>query len=88
MKILVTGGAGFIGSHIVDASIDRGHQAVMVDNLLTGFADNVKPRSQVLQDKHLPFRPGDVRYLGRGITLRRPPHLCPSSPGRDLSHLP
>ena len=41
MKILVTGGAGFIGSHIVDAYIERGHQAVVVDDLSTGNRSNL-----------------------------------------------
>lgn len=36
MQILVTGGAGFIGSHIVDAYLQEGHQVVVVDNLSTG----------------------------------------------------
>ena len=36
MKILVTGGAGFIGSHIVDRYVDKGHKVVIVDNLSTG----------------------------------------------------
>lgn len=33
MKVLVTGGAGFIGSHVVDALIEAGHYVVIVDNL-------------------------------------------------------
>lgn len=41
MKVLVTGGAGFIGSHIVDALIERHHQVVVVDNLATGFLENI-----------------------------------------------
>ncbi len=41
MRILVTGGAGFIGSHIVDALVERGHQVAVVDDLSTGFRENV-----------------------------------------------
>ena len=40
MKVLVTGGAGFIGSHIVDRLIKEGHEAVIVDNLSTGKKKN------------------------------------------------
>jgi len=36
MKILVTGGAGFIGSHVVDGYIESGHSVAVVDNLFTG----------------------------------------------------
>jgi len=43
MKILVTGGAGFIGSHIVEAFLSAGHQVCVVDNLSTGFRTNVAP---------------------------------------------
>ncbi|MFQ5780396.1 MAG: NAD-dependent epimerase/dehydratase family protein, partial [Nitrospiria bacterium] len=41
MKILVTGGAGFIGSHLVDRLIQEGHQVVVVDNLSTGKKKNI-----------------------------------------------
>lgn len=43
MNILVTGGAGFIGSHIVDQLIARGHQVIMIDNLVTGQTDQYQP---------------------------------------------
>ena len=41
MKILVTGGAGFIGSHVADGYLAAGHEVVMADNLLSGSIDNV-----------------------------------------------
>ncbi len=41
MKILVTGGAGFIGSHIAEALIEKGHDVTVVDNLLMGRMENV-----------------------------------------------
>ena len=43
MKILVTGGAGFIGSHIVEAFLSAGHEVCVVDDLSTGFRRNVAP---------------------------------------------
>ncbi|MEJ5199421.1 MAG: NAD-dependent epimerase/dehydratase family protein [Anaerolineae bacterium] len=45
-KILVTGGAGFIGSHIVDRYIALGHEVLVVDNLITGQRENVNPRAR------------------------------------------
>ncbi|MBE0696479.1 MAG: NAD-dependent epimerase/dehydratase family protein [Anaerolineaceae bacterium] len=49
MKILVTGGAGFIGSHVVDLLIESGHQVVVVDNLSTGRKSNLNPRAKFYQ---------------------------------------
>jgi UDP-glucose 4-epimerase len=43
MKILVTGGAGFIGSHIVDAFLAAGHEVCVADDLSTGFRHNLAP---------------------------------------------
>ena len=41
MRILITGGAGFIGSHLCDFFLEQGHQVVCIDNLLTGRTENV-----------------------------------------------
>jgi len=46
MKILVTGGAGFIASHIVDKYIELGHDVVVIDNLSSGFKHNVNPKAK------------------------------------------
>jgi UDP-glucose 4-epimerase len=52
MKCLVTGGAGFIGSHVVDALIADGHEVVVVDNLSTGRRENLNPQGALLRSRH------------------------------------
>ena len=47
MKILVTGGAGFIGSHVVDAYVTAGHEVAVLDNLATGREQNVNPAARL-----------------------------------------
>lgn len=49
MKILVTGGAGFIGSHIVDHHVALGYQVVVVDDLSTGRRENVNPAAKLVR---------------------------------------
>ena len=46
MKILVTGGAGFIGSHIADAYINQDHEVVIIDDLSTGVSANLNPQAK------------------------------------------
>lgn len=48
MRILVTGGAGFIGSHVVDAYIAAGHEVFIVDDLSTGKRENLNPRAHFI----------------------------------------
>jgi UDP-glucose 4-epimerase len=47
VKILVTGGAGFIGSNVVDAYIAAGHEVAVLDNLATGREENVNPTARL-----------------------------------------
>lgn len=49
MKILVTGGAGFIGSHVVDAFVELGHDVVVIDNLSTGREGNINPKAKFIK---------------------------------------
>jgi len=46
MKILITGGAGFIGSHLVDALIQERHRVIVIDNLSTGLKQNLNPKAK------------------------------------------
>lgn len=49
MKILITGGAGFIGSNIVDRYIAEGHDVAIIDNLSTGKVENLNPNARLYQ---------------------------------------
>jgi UDP-glucose 4-epimerase len=55
MRALITGGAGFIGSHLAEALLDRGHEVIVLDDLSTGSIDNLA---------HLVARPGFSYTIG------------------------
>jgi UDP-glucose 4-epimerase len=57
MKIIITGGAGFIASHVADAYIRLGHKVVIIDNLATGFRKNINPKAK--------FYKADIRDMGK-----------------------
>jgi len=69
MRVLVTGGAGFLGSHLCDALLAEGHSVVCADNLLTGSLENIahlrnEPRFEYReQDVCRPFDFGPVDYI-------------------------
>jgi len=80
MKILVTGGAGFIGSNVVDAFIEAGHQVAIVDNLTTGKKENINPKAEFfpvdLRDGRLhevlaEFNPAIISHLAAQIDVRK-----------------
>ena len=63
MRIVVTGGAGFIGSHLVDAFIAGGHEVVVIDNLWShggGRRENLNPHASFV---HLDIRDEDVKRI-------------------------
>ncbi len=49
MKILLTGGAGFIGSHVAEACLADSHEVVIVDNLITGRKENIPPAARFIE---------------------------------------
>jgi len=58
MRILVTGGAGFIGSHLSDRLLEKGHSVIALDNLITGSTDNIA---------HLAGR-RDFKFINHDVT--------------------
>src|SRR3990172_1471443 len=80
LKVLVTGGAGFIGSHVVDLYIDNDHQVVVVDDLSTGRLSNLNPaatfykmdiRSPQLEEVFEKERPDYVNHHAAQMDVRR-----------------
>jgi UDP-N-acetylglucosamine 4-epimerase len=59
-KILVTGGAGFIGSNLCEEILQRNNQVVCLDNFATGKRENITP---LLENKNFTFIEGDIRNL-------------------------
>src|SRR5437879_5852853 len=69
MRVLITGAAGFLGSHLTDAFLTEGHSVLGVDNLCTGSRGNIEhlksePRFEFLEhDICQAFDPGKVDYV-------------------------
>lgn len=82
MKVIVTGGAGFLGSHLCDKLIEQGHQVICIDNLLTGSEKNIE---------HLKNNP-DFQFVNHDVSKPLPDNLTadqvyhlasPASPNKD-----
>src|SRR4051794_25394843 len=65
MRIVVTGGAGFIGSHIVDKYIAKGHEDFLIHNLSAGQKSNLNPKAKLysmdILDAKIPGVIGEIR---------------------------
>jgi UDP-glucose 4-epimerase len=71
MRVVVTGGAGFIGSHLADAFIERGDTVLVVDNLTSGSRENV-PDAAVLAELDV----ADATHLRQRLEEFRPDLIC------------
>lgn len=80
MRILVTGGAGFIGSHIVDRYINEGNEVIIIDDLSTGKKENINPQARFhhidIRDKGMEAifekeRPEIVNHHAAQMDVRR-----------------
>ncbi len=56
MKHIVTGGAGFIGSNLVDELINQGDEVIVIDDLSTGFMKNINPKASFVRY--------DIKFIG------------------------
>ena len=77
MRILVTGGAGFIGSHLCKRLVREGHEVICLDNLVSGSKDNI---ASLLSDSRFTFIEGDVTEPIDLKTDRIYNLACPASP--------
>jgi len=95
--ILVTGGAGYIGSHVVKDLLTAGHDVVVLDNLSTGHRASIKALKRMIQGKdtgELEFVLGDVRekflltYLFKAKGISSVIHLAASSSVQESMEKP
>jgi UDP-glucose 4-epimerase len=72
MKVLITGGSGFVGSNLADRLLDQGHEVLVIDNYATGRRDNLAPREglKVIEDTI-----ADAHAVSRAFESFSPDHV-------------
>ena len=86
MRILVTGGAGFVGSHLCDRLLSDGHDVIAMDNLLTGSTDNI---AHLAGNRHFKFIFHDVtEYIYVPGALDAVMHLASPASPVDFARIP
>jgi len=69
MNILVTGGAGFIGSNVVDRALERGHLVKIIDNLSTGFESNLNPQCEFINADICDYQTIEKHFKGIDVVF-------------------
>ncbi len=77
-KILVTGGAGFIGSHVVEVFLEKGYEVVILDDLSTGRESNLNPRAKFYK---MDIRSPEVRNI---FEMEKPDYLSHHAAQMDV----
>ena len=86
MRIVITGGAGFLGSHLCDRLLTLGHEVICLDNLLTGTIDNI---AHLLGNEKFRFHKHDVtEYIFVGGPVDAVMHFASPASPRDYLELP
>ena len=86
MRVVITGGAGFLGSHLCDHLLNQGHEVICLDNLLTGAVDNI---AHLMGHERFRYVKHDVtEYLFIGDPIDAVMHFASPASPRDYLELP